>query len=1162
MTRFNIMEIPLSIPFIFWNKNNQEPEHKISAISKKPNIIVTGSMTGEIVFWLEQDEIFVPTFISSINKQAICLSLCFVNGPMPELVGSSLLAASLHNDNKIRLWDIKDGRCTSVSSSSLLPNYQFFQLTCFKEQFLAVSGDCSDIFIVDSWSMEKLTFFSMSGRVVKVVATSSALWAVDTNESLRKFEIGINSPYYFSSEDTQSIGNTASFSYNVRESIEDMVISEEFNIIVVKVKGGLRIFLIHWIEEDRKEYYHLDDEKILSVFCTHDVVIVKKNKIKFVDLHSLQKIGTGLKEKFLSRSNSLTNIRVHSFKHMMKEQKFSCESIFLFEFGSELIYGFKDNILYQYDRKDFSLRKFPFSFKQISYECFADMNLHYNLADGELITCSLVFLTADWPIYIIGTSLGKIYMSHFQPFQSIHQFVYHSSPITCIYIKGEKMVSCCKSHSMCIWDLKLEKLEINPEDQNISYRSSKRKSLQILHHRSSSSELLCNKPAHTIEFFFGSIRKILRVEAIQEDKPLESTDLLIGQSKDFAVILVSLSPAELLGFYPPISGYAKEAYLLCNMNYLYIISEDDQLFVFNIDCNVQERVISGIDVNAITRRPARTRIRTETFEEIVEETTPRQKVVMFNLRQFFPNYAQNALKISTGFIGNVSVSILTINIQQILKKLKKLNGPSRQLEYILSLLTCWIPGCKSHDSIIENIKDLLSLNYPAIKANIGLVGVDNTLSFTLPSNRSYFEVSPYVSALVMSAAYSLVEGLYQFLSSSVKKNSRVITGHLISPAHDSNSFQIPFLTVLAIQSFYGIFPARFILQDNIVFIDLKSKHRFLECLFSILDEQKSAMKRSEKYVGLMEALCCTLLGYSMIELKILKKEIIHQILTNLRKMLKSENEGYYITAAGILGRGMEMWRQELSSVQIKEIVEELVLYGCKETQQHKQVFFRALINIASCSFIDFIEILAQEIENMDIDPLYPSSCIEVLDLFIEQKYEEVAAYLPAVIELIVRTLNPHNPMLRKTTIEKASHTLKTLILKLPMISFTQKQQRLAIGTMDNLVVVYDLKTASQWKLLKYHSGPVCAVQFDKSGDFLASYSSVDCSVLVWKLKTGFIQDLIGSSSTKPVKVHQVSCCDWHQSNYKKFLDTIRLTWSPDNKIFLVREDGNKQMIQS
>ena len=284
---------------------------------------------------------------------------------MPEVVGSSMLAASLHNDNKIRLWDIKDGRCTSVSSSSLLPNYQFFQLTCFKDQFLAVSGDCSDIFIVDSWSMEKLTFFSMSGKVVKVVATNSALWAVDTNESLRKFEIAFNSPYYFSIEDTQSIGNTASFSYHVRESIEDMVISEEFNIIVIKVKGGLRIFLIHWIEEDRKEYYHLDDAKILSVFCTHDVVIVKKNKIKFVDLHSLQKIGTGLKEKFLSRSNSLTNIRVHSFKHMMKEHKFSCDSIFLFEFGSELIYGFKDNVLYQYDRKDFSLKKFPFSFKQM-----------------------------------------------------------------------------------------------------------------------------------------------------------------------------------------------------------------------------------------------------------------------------------------------------------------------------------------------------------------------------------------------------------------------------------------------------------------------------------------------------------------------------------------------------------------------------------------------------------------------------------------------------------------------------------------------------------------------------------------------------------------------------------------------------------------------------
>jgi WD40 repeat protein len=1081
---------------------------------------------------------------------------------MPELVGSATLIASLHKDNKIRLWDSKDGRCTSASSSKLLPNYQFYSMISFQGQYLALSGDCTDILIIDSWSMEKLSFFSMSGRVLRVVSSASSIWAVDSNESLRKFEVSVTSPYYYSSDSLPTISNSAVIIYNVRESIEDLAVSEEYNVVAVKVKGGLRVFMMHWIEEDRKEYYHLDDSEILGIFCCQEIVIVKKNMMQVVELHDLHKAASGLREKFLSRSNSLTNIRVHNLKHMLKDEDFKSEGVFLFEITKDFIYGCKENTIFQYDRKDFYLRKFPFSFKQVPYDCFADMNLHYILADGEVITCSLTFLTADWPVYLIGTSLGKIYMNHFQPFQSVHQFVCHSAPITCLYIKGEKMVSCCKSHTMCIWDLNLEKQMISTEEEKAINRNNKRKSLPILSHRKNNSkDFLSNKPAQVIQFFFGSIRKIMRVEGIRDDKPMESTDLIIGQRKDFAVILVSLSLGELLGFFPPISGYAKEAFLLCNMNYLYVIPESEELFVFNIDCNAQERVIPENDMNLYTRRPARSRIRTETFDEVVEETSARQKVIMYNLRQFFPSHTQSALKVSTTFIGNIPVSVLTINIQQILRKLKKLSGPSRQLEYILSLLTCWVIGCKSHESILENIKDLLSLSYPAIKANIGLIGVDNAISFTLPSNKSYFEISSYVSALIMSSGYSLIEGLSQFLTNSLKKNSRVVTGHLISSSHSSPPFEVPFLTVLAVQSFFGIFSARFILQDNIVFIDLKSKHKFLECLFSLLEEQKT-FKKTEKYVPLIEALCCTLLSYSMIELKMLKKEVIHQILTTLRKMLKSDNEGFYITAAGILGKGMEMWRQELSSSQFKEIVEELVLYGCKETQQHKQVFFRALISIASCNFIDFIEILAQEIENMDIDPLYPSSCIEVLDLFVEQRYEEVAAYLPAVIELIVRTLNPHNPMLRKTTIEKASHTLKTLILKLPMISFSQKQQRLAIGTMNHLVVVYDLKTASQWKLLKSHSGPVCAVQFDVSGDFLASYSSVDCSVLVWKLKSGFIQDLIGSSATKPVKVHRLACLDWNQANYKKFLDTVRLSWNSDNKIFLVREDSNKLIIQS
>ena len=139
--------------------------------------------------------------------------------------------------------------------------------------------------------------------------------------------------------------------------------------------------------------------------------------------------------------------------------------------------------------------------------------------------------------------------------------------------------------------------------------------------------------------------------------------------------------------------------------------------------------------------------------------------------------------------------------------------------------------------------------------------------------------------------------------------------------------------------------------------------------------------------------------------------------------------------------------------------------------------------------------------------------------------------------------------------------MKTLILKLPMVAFCQVRQRLAIGTLDNLVVVYDLKTASQWKILKGHTGPVCAVQFDHTGDFLASYSSIDASLKIWKLKSGILQDLIWNSSSNALKTVQLDFLEPFKGTYQKFLDMIRLNWANDDKIFLSREDGNRYPIK-
>ena len=115
---------------------------------------------------------------------------------------------------------------------------------------------------------------------------------------------------------------------------------------------------------------------------------------------------------------------------------------------------------------------------------------------------------------------------------------------------------------------------------------------------------------------------------------------------------------------------------------------------------------------------------------------------------------------------------------------------------------------------------------------------------------------------------------------------------------------------------------------------------------------------------------------------------------------------------------------------------------------------------------------------------------------VSNKYEQLALFLPQLLDVILKTLTPHTPVVRKSCLDPASEILQILVQILPMVAFSQAKQRIAIGTMDNTIIIYDLKTASYWKILEGHEAPVSAVIFSKNGDSLISYSAQDFTLRV------------------------------------------------------------------
>ena len=69
-----------------------------------------------------------------------------------------------------------------------------------------------------------------------------------------------------------------------------------------------------------------------------------------------------------------------------------------------------------------------------------------------------------------------------------------------------------------------------------------------------------------------------------------------------------------------------------------------------------------------------------------------------------------------------------------------------------------------------------------------------------------------------------------------------------------------------------------------------------------------------------------------------------------------------------------------------------------------------------------------------------------------------------------------------------------------------------MGTHDGPIPIYDVRTSAKWKILEGHTGNVTCLSFDSKGNLLASYSSVDLTVRLWKVgNTGFFSTIMGGT---------------------------------------------------
>lgn len=105
--------------------------------------------------------------------------------------------------------------------------------------------------------------------------------------------------------------------------------------------------------------------------------------------------------------------------------------------------------------------------------------------------------------------------------------------------------------------------------------------------------------------------------------------------------------------------------------------------------------------------------------------------------------------------------------------------------------------------------------------------------------------------------------------------------------------------------------------------------------------------------------------------------------------------------------------------------------------------------------------------------------------------------LPIVVQAVLRPLDPSVPLLREGCLAASTTALRELVKRYPMMSFHQGTQRLAVGTTEGVVVIYDLRTATKWRILQGHAHAISALAFSTSGEHVASLSAEERTLRWW-----------------------------------------------------------------
>jgi len=286
------------------------------------------------------------------------------------------------------------------------------------------------------------------------------------------------------------------------------------------------------------------------------------------------------------------------------------------------------------------------------------------------------------------------------------------------------------------------------------------------------------------------------------------------------------------------------------------------------------------------------------------------------------------------------------------------------------------------------------------------------------------------------------------------------------------------------------------------------------------------------------------------------------------------------TAIDLIGRGFTVWEpyMDVSAVlmgllelcadaekQLANITMGLPLSPAADSARSAR---HALSLIATARPPAFITTIAKEVhrhtalaantqsqQNMHTTTLARAKgeILRVIEILIEKMPTDVVDLLVEVMDIIMYCLE--GSLVKKKGLQECFPA----ICRFYMVSYYERNHRIAVGARHGSVALYDIRTG-KCQTIHGHKGPVTAVAFAPDGRYLATYSNTDSHISFWQMNTSLLGS-IGMLNSAPqlrcIKTYQVPPVQPASPGSHSALRLARLIWTSNRNVILMAHDGKE-----